>query len=164
MKKALVTIFIYLGFLVPSYSADYTLYLVRHAEKQTGGKDPSLTYCGQQRALQLASILSKTNIEQVYSTNYKRTIQTATPSANKHNTSIKYYSPKDLDQFSTLLQHYQKNALIVGHSNTTPQLASLLSGKKVADLTEKDYQMLYQIQFIEGKTILTELIQPLSCR
>ena len=162
--KVFIIILINLGFLVPAFSADYTLYLVRHAEKQTDSNDPSLTYCGQQRALQLASILSKTPIEQVYSTSYKRTMQTANPTAKKHNTSIKFYSPSDLEQFSTLLKHYQKNALVVGHSNTTPQLASLLSGKEIAPLTEKDYQMLYQIQFINEEVVLTELMQPLVCR
>ena len=164
MIKALVTVVIYLGFLAPSFSADFTLYLVRHAEKQVDSKDPSLTYCGEQRAKQLASILSKTTIEQVYSTSYKRTMQTANPTAKKHNVSVKLYSPADLEQFSTLLRQYQKDALVVGHSNTTPQLASILSGEKVAPLTEKDYQMLYQIQFIKGEVILTELIQPLTCR
>ena len=69
--KVFVIILINLGFLVPAFSADYTLYLVRHAEKQTDTNDPSLTYCGQQRAIQLASLLSKTPIEQVYSTSYK---------------------------------------------------------------------------------------------
>ena len=58
----------------------------------------------------------------------------------------------------------KENALIVGHSNTTPQLTQLISSQKVDNLTEKDYQMLYQVQFIDGKSQLTLFNQPLSCK
>jgi hypothetical protein len=91
-------------------------------------------------------------------------MSTAAPLSSKQNIAIENYNPRELEQFSMHLKERKENALIVGHSNTTPQLTQLLSNQKVDDLTEKEYQMLYQVQFIEGKSQLTLFNQPLSCR
>lgn len=144
-------------------SENFSLYFVRHAEKLTGDKDPALTRCGKERAKQLAVLLSTANIKSIYSTRYKRTMSTATPLSKKTSVAIKYYSPKHLQQFSLQLKQQGQNSVIVGHSNTTPQLASLVSNKTVAKLTEDDYQMLYQVSFINNKPQFTILKQPLSC-
>ncbi len=144
-------------------SDNFTLYLVRHAEKQTDSKNPQLTQCGEERAKQLATLLSKANIKSVYSTDYQRTMSTATPLSNREKITIENYNPRELEQFSLHLKDRKENALIVGHSNTTPQLTQLLSNQKVGELTEKEYQMLYQVQFIEGKSQLTLFNQPHTC-
>ena len=49
-------------------SNSYSIYLVRHAEKQMDKDDPDLTQCGEFRAKQLASILENANIKNIYST------------------------------------------------------------------------------------------------
>ncbi|MGL1958182.1 MAG: histidine phosphatase family protein [Colwellia sp.] len=147
-----------------SNATQYSLYLVRHAEKQADAKNPSLTHCGQKRAEQLATLLSQTTIANVYSTSYKRTMATAKPSAKRHNLAIKNYNPRHLAQLAQQLKQRKENSLIVGHSNTTPQLAALLSGEKIAPLSEHDYQQLYQIQFMNDQPILTRLKQPLVCK
>lgn len=151
--------------LQPCLASDnFTLYLVRHAEKQTDSKNPPLTQCGKARAKQLAILLSTAEIKSVYSTSYQRTMSTAAPLAKKQHVAIKHYNPKQLEQFALHLKLQKENTLIVGHSNTTPQLTQLLSGKKVADLSDKDYQNLYQVQFIAGKSQLTLFKQPLACK
>ena len=155
------------GFLLlqPCLASDnFTLYLVRHAEKQADSKNPPLTRCGKARARQLATLLSTVNIKSIYSTSYQRTMSTAAPLAKQQHIAIKQYNPKQLNQFALHLKQDRKNALIVGHSNTTPQLTQLLSEQKVADLSENDYQNLYQVQFIEDKSQLTVLKQPLACK
>jgi len=158
---------------------DFTLYLVRHAEKQTNSADPQLTTCGSARAEQLAAILSKAKIKKIYSTTYKRTMATATPLAKQQSLTINTYPPQNLKAFALQLIKQQQTALIVGHSNTTPQLAALLTGKTVSTRTnvtkqesdlwvdplgENEYQMLYQIHFLKGKSELTLLTQPLNCK
>lgn len=144
-------------------SDNYSIYLVRHAEKKLDSDNPSLTQCGLLRAKLLASMLSKTTIKSIYSTSYQRTMQTAKPSANLHNLPIKNYSPKHLDQLATQLKQRKETALIVGHSNTTPMLTELLSKTDVKPLTEQEYQYLYQVQFFDNQTVLTILQQPLEC-
>ncbi|PKI17763.1 SixA phosphatase family protein [Colwellia sp. 12G3] len=151
--------------LKPCLASDnFTLYLVRHAEKQTDSKNPALTQCGKERAKQLATLLSTANIKSIYSTSYQRTLSTAAPLSNAQKIAIKNYNPQQLEQFSLHLKQRKENALIVGHSNTTPQLTQLLSNHNVAELSEKEFQNLYQIQFIEGESLLTKLMQPHECK
>lgn len=147
-----------------SFAADsYSIYLVRHAEKLAESKNPALTRCGKARAELLASLLSKTHITAIYSTSYQRTMQTARPLANLQKMAIKNYNPKYLEQFALQLKQKRENALVVGHSNTTPMLVELLAKEKVAPLTEHDYQYLYQVQVVNEQPLLTIFQQPLKC-
>lgn len=142
----------------------FTIFLVRHAEKQKAEKNPSLTFCGENRANQLATTLSETSLDKVYSTSYQRTMQTAAPTAKAQNLPIKQYAPNALEQFAFKLKQGKENVLVVGHSNTTPQLVSLLTGETVAPLSEKEYQMLYLVHFQDNSVTLTQLKQPLYCQ
>ncbi|HAI85029.1 MAG TPA: hypothetical protein DCL43_15295 [Chitinophagaceae bacterium] len=71
-------------------NAQTTYILVRHAEKDTSTQgsqmmtaNPSLSTAGAARAQRLAQILESYAVTQVYSTNFTRTQQTATPFAQK---------------------------------------------------------------------------------
>jgi len=121
-----------------------SFYLIRHAEKQTGD-DPELTVQGQQRAQRIAHLLSLTNSDAIYSTNYQRTRQTAEPIAQVKSLTVQHYNPKELKQFAHKLLSDNKDAVIVGHSNTTPQLVRLLSGQSVPDMDEQTYYKIYQV-------------------
>jgi broad specificity phosphatase PhoE len=147
----------------PTTANNYSIYLIRHAEKVANVENPGLTLCGKARAKQLANLLSQVKITQVYSTHYHRTIQTVKPLANQKKIAIKNYNSKYLEQLSFKLQQQQENTLIVGHSNTTPRLVSLLTKKTITPLSEQDFQKLYQIQYVNQQAILTVFKQPLSC-
>lgn len=54
------------------------------------------------------------------------------------------------------------NTLVVGHSNTTPKLVTLLTKELVAPLSEQDYQQLNKVQYIDEQVVLTIFQQPLS--
>lgn len=143
---------------------NFTLYLVRHAEKQAEVKNPALTQCGKERAKQLATLLSTAKIKSIYSTSYQRTMSTAAPLSSKLKIAIKNYDPRQLEQFALHLKQHKENTLIVGHSNTTPQLANILSGQKALSIDENYYQALYQVQFIGESVTFTQLTQPYNCR
>jgi len=144
----------------------YTIYLVRHAEKQiiTGEKNPELTLCGIKRAEQLAVIFKNIKLANIYSTSYKRTMATAKPTAQQKQLTVKNYNPRELLLFAEQLIGDRKNALVVGHSNTTPQLTQLLSKQKVKELSELEYQEIYQVQISAGRQTLSQLRQPLECK
>jgi broad specificity phosphatase PhoE len=164
MKKYLLLSILMVNMAAQAFvAAPHSIYLVRHSEKQNAAQDPALTQCGLQRAEQLATMLSEIELKAIYSTDYRRTMATAMPSAKQHQLAIKKYLPSALQQLATKLNQQAQNVLVVGHSNTTPQLAELLSGQKVTPLTEQDYQMLYQIQFVGEQVILTLFKQPLIC-
>lgn len=155
---------VYLMCSFPAFSGDsYTLFLVRHAEKQKEAENPHLTQCGKFRAKQLASTLKNVDLQAVYSTSYHRTLETAAPSAKTHKVGVKQYSPRGLEQLARMLQSNKKNALIVGHSNTIPVLAELLLDQKIKPIAEDEFKHLFQINFIGEKVNLIKLTQPLNC-
>ena len=136
-----------------------TVWIVRHAEKDTAfinRQDPDLTATGQQRALDLAAYLQNENIIKVFSTDTKRTKQTA-----KHiKAPLEMYNPKNLTGILDLItQHANgKSVLIVGHSNTVLETIEALGGKRpVAQLTDDDYDYLFKIELEVGKPAVVGL-------
>lgn len=143
-------------FLSNSALAGSTVYLVRHAEKITteGVENPDLTAIGKFRAQNIAKQLSKVGITEIYSSNYNRTLQTAQPLADFLKLEIKKYDPSKLVEFAERVKSMQGTILIVGHSNTTPNLTSLISGKKVHTIQDDEYDNLYQVISTKNETIL----------
>jgi len=127
------------------------LHLVRHAEKDLG-RDPALTADGEARAQALVETLADAPIEVIYSTNYERTRLTARPIALARELPIIYYDPSDLEAFARKLKSENRSALIVGHSNTTPQLVEALGGEAGAPITEAtEYDRLYRIELTTSR-------------
>ena len=134
-----------------------TLYLVRHAEKQTGD-DPALTEAGNTRAAALADRLEDAGIEAIWSTDYRRTLQTAAPLAQRLDLEVQVYDPGDLASFAEQLKTTGETALVVGHSNTTPQLAGLLGGNPGPEIVEaSEYDRIYVIRAPEAGAIQSEI-------
>lgn len=124
-----------------------TIYIVRHAEKQLQGQDPELAYVGEVRAKKLAQILEQEGIKRVLSTDYKRTRNTAQPTAAAAGLVVEYYDPKNQEAFVADLRSSEGNILVVGHSNTVSQLANAFvsEGEKFADLTDLEYDFIYVV-------------------
>lgn len=124
-----------------------TFILVRHAEKDYGD-DPNLTEKGKARADRLSEMLKRVDLGAVYSTNTKRTMQTAEPPAEYHDLEIQQYNALELNLLATRLRsrHRGETVLVVGHSNTTPALASILDKKEdYPRFSELDYTNLYVV-------------------
>jgi len=133
-------------FLLSTVAQGNSIYLIRHAEKANDGtKDPALTEKGLQRAQNIVQMLSHAGISKVYATDYKRTQMTAQPMADYLGLEVLSYNPSELSVLVQQLKDDQANVLVVGHSNTTPQLAHLLSGEPVVNLTEADFDYLFQV-------------------
>lgn len=125
-----------------------TIILVRHAEKMKDQKDPNLTEKGQIRATKLKDILSGIQLDKIYSTDFNRTQQTASPTAKAQKIEITNYQPFGLKDFGKKLQeeHSGKNILVVGHSNTTPKLLNIFLNETVVEsIDESDYTNLFVI-------------------
>lgn len=137
----------------PLWAAGYDLYLLRHAQKQDdGSKNPSLTDNGRQQARRLASLLEHTGITRIYSTDYRRTLETVSALSQLIDVQVEYYDPSSLGKLASDLQQRSETAVIVGHSNTTPQLIRLLGGQAEA-MEESDYGDLYQLQMHQNNVI-----------
>ena len=120
------------------------VFLVRHAEKSSATSDPELTDLGKRRATRLADMLQDVAIDQVHSSDFQRTRQTAAPLAKQKGLEVRLYNPRELEILATSLCDLGGKHVVVGHSNTTPQLVKLLggeAGKPIDD--ESEYDRLY---------------------
>jgi phosphohistidine phosphatase SixA len=107
------------------------VYVVRHAERADAAqpeRDPHLSAAGGVRAAQLADLLSAEHITTVFSSDYHRTRETAQPLASRLGLSVQTYGPSDLAELAAELIELPGRHVVVGHSNTTPQLVQLLGG------------------------------------
>lgn len=147
-------------------STGFTIYLVRHAEKQTMAadpRDPPLSACGTMRAEALAVMLKDVGLERVYSTPYQRTRMTASPAADSHQLVLETYDPQNLEGFAASLRESQQDSLVVGHSNTTGVLAGLLAGEAGEEFGEDEYSRLYQVTRFGNQSKMVLLNQAFNC-
>ena len=129
-----------------------TVYLVRHAEKEPG-RDPALTPDGKVRAEALAQRLADAGLSVVYSTDLARTRQTAAPFSLQSGIPILYYDPADLQRVAQQIKADGRNTLVVGHSNTTPDLAAAFGGEAGTPIVEAtEYDRLYVLTIKDGVT------------
>ena len=134
-----------------------TFYLVRHAEKELIGDDPALSDAGYARAQALSEELRGVKLDGIYSTDTRRTRDTAAPTLARTNLSLQIYDGRALSEFAQQLSSVKGNYLIVGHSNTTPQLAEALGGEGGDPIVEaNEYDRLYVLRR-SGGGVVTEL-------
>lgn len=106
--------------LILLFSCQTNIYLVRHAEKETG-INPNLTMAGVARAQTLSELLADKKINEVLTTDSNRTRQTAQPTANRFQLPLTIYGKDTIPGFvASLKQKWGKNILIVSHSETIP--------------------------------------------
>jgi phosphohistidine phosphatase SixA len=126
------------------------VYLVRHAERADDGTpDPPLSEAGRRRAEQLVHVLADAKLTAVYSTDFQRTRQTAQPLAAALGLEVTSYDPAQLDAFAAQLAQASGPVLVVGHSNTTPDLVTLLGGDPISPIPEDEFDRLYVV-FVGG--------------
>ncbi len=130
-----------------------TVVIVRHAEKATDDpRDPTLSAEGQARAAALAAALEKAGVSAVYATHYRRTQLTGQPTAAAAGVQVTVRRIASSQAYAadlvreTLAAHAGKTVLVVGHSNTVPDLVRAFSGQTIAPLTEAEYDHLFVVQ------------------
>lgn len=123
-----------------------TFIVLRHAETTGGGTNPNLSAQGLARAETLRQILANVPLAAVFASNFNRTKQTAQPTADDKSLTINIYDP--LNQAPLLdpwLSTYRgKTVLILGHSNTVPNLLNLfLNNNEYSNLPDTEYDNLF---------------------
>ena len=134
------------------------IFLVRHAEKTTEKTDPGLTEAGRARAVALADRLEGEGITHIHSSDYIRTRDTAAPLARRLGLDVEIYDARDLPGIAEKLKATPGRHLVVGHSNTTPQLTELLGGDGGSPIVEAtEYDRLYVVTMGEGEHVKSYL-------
>lgn len=136
----------------PVSGAVTTVIVVRHAEKSTDDpRDPSLSAAGQERTRTLSDVLRDAGVTDIYTTQYKRTRQTAEPFARERGI-VMVERPASAANSATyaddlareiLTRSVGKAVLVVGHSNTVPDIVRSLSGRSVPALADADYDRIF---------------------
>lgn len=137
-----------LGVILPaaaqaSATDTVVVYLARHAEKLDDSRDPPLSELGQQRALELARLLTDAGVTHAWSTDYQRTRATAQPTAAARGLTVRPYDANNLAGFAAELLATPGRHLVVGHSNTTPALVRALGGNGGNLIGDLEYDRLY---------------------
>ena len=143
--------------VVVGSSQTTVIYLTRHAEKGLRGpddEDPPLSAKGRARAKALTEHLKDAEIAAIYVTQHRRTQETAAELAR-----LRSLSPHVVPAGSTqelvdhLLRHHRgERVLVVGHSNTVPEIIAALGVATPVVMDERDYGDLFVVTRPEGGT------------
>ena len=132
-------------------SGPTTIFLVRHAEKVRGpdvGRDPALTEAGRARGRALAMTLADAGVDAMYTTQWRRTRETAAELARRLDIQPEVIATEEgfIEHMrDLLLEHRGQTVVVVGHSDTTPELARALGVDGVPDIQDDDFDDLYQV-------------------
>ena len=123
-----------------------TVILVRHAERAGGtSPDVGISEAGRCRAEVLAGMLADAGVAQIFTSEVGRTQQTAAPLAKKLNLHPQVVQAKDVDGLVAKLRSGPAGGafLVVGHSNTVPEVIERLGGGAVAPIGDSEYDRLF---------------------
>lgn len=128
--------------------------IVRHAEKtDDGSRDPTLNAKGLARALALREALADMPLQAAYATDFQRTRQTAQPAAQANGIEVETYDTNlpAADFAAQLRQRHADGAvLVVGHSNTVPNIVAALCECESPPLDETVYDRLSIVEIGTG--------------
>jgi len=151
--------------------ATTTMIFIRHADTAAEpAGDPGLSEAGRERVAELTRQLVDADVvagvDAIYVTQYRRTQETAQPLADALDLPVNRYDAADTEEIleTILKRHKGKIILVVGHSNTVPELiANLGASKKVPPIAEGEYDNIYVIAipwFGKTKTIRLRYGEP----
>lgn len=122
------------------------VFLVRHAERaqsmSSSGADSGLSDVGRARAISLATLLKDAGIIAIFTTEFKRARETAAPLANSLGIAPTAVRSNDLKGLIPRLRRTTGNVLVVGHSDTLPEVMTDLGLSRVY-VGEDDYDNLF---------------------
>jgi phosphohistidine phosphatase SixA len=135
-----------------------TVVLVRHAEPQTSGTNPGLTVAGRKRAELLGFMLQDAGVTAVFTSELRRTQETAQPLAAR--LSVVPTVLLGLDTAThrdRVLAVPSGVALVIGHTNTVPPLIAALGAGNTVQIAahEFDRMFLVALRGAEGASILS---------
>ena len=168
MKFVFLFVVAALLFVVPHQEEfkPITVYLVRHAERADEPRqDPPLTEKGTARSQELARILAKANIKAIITSQFLRTKNTGEPLSKQVNVPVTSISlslnpsnPRQISEQSTaevtnkILERAGESVLVIGHSNSIPDVIKMLGGDVTPVIDEKKFDDLFVVTvYAKGK-------------
>lgn len=125
--------------MVAAVPASAQTYVVRHLNTPAGERDPDLLPAGKAGAEALARWFRGKRLTAIYVSDFRRTRQTAAPLAAARKLGPIVYDPRDTPALVARLKATKGRMLVVGHSNTVPDIVEQLGGERPADLKHEDF-------------------------
>ncbi len=132
----------------PVVKSNTILYFIRHAETVGNGEivNPDLSEKGKKRAMSYVTYFEDKKVDSIFTTNFKRTVQTITPLAKNKGINPIFYDPNDIDYKNFIKQNKGKTIVVVGHSNTTPNFVNKLIGiMKYSQMVDENYSDIFKV-------------------
>lgn len=160
MTRTILAAILLLASAAPA-AAQSTVFVVRHAERADGGttntmmgNDPDLSDAGRARAESLASALKDAGITAIFTTEYKRTQQTAAPLAKALGISVTTVPSRDTARLIEKVKAASGNVLVVGHSNSVPDVVKGLGVTTPVTIGDAEYDNLFVVRLGDRPTVL----------
>lgn len=126
-----------------------TVILVRHTEKNAHppGGDAGLNTKGLLRARELARVVADARLAAVYVSQYGRARQSGEPAAESLGDSVRVYDANRNDLLADRIrrEHRGQAVLVVGHSDSVPELYQALTGARLPTGEGVPYDRLYVV-------------------
>ena len=129
----------------------HPVYVVRHLNTPEGQPDPDLLPEGRAAAVALADMMETDRFQgarrpvAIYVSDYKRTRQTAAPVAARFGLNLTVYDPRDTPGLIARVRREPGPVLIVGHSNTVPDIVERLGAARPADISEETFGQIWHV-------------------
>jgi phosphohistidine phosphatase SixA len=122
-------------------AAQQAVIVVRHAEKADQSSDAPLSLEGMARATALAELLRDAKVTHVFTSEYRRTRDTAVPLADRQKLTIEPVPARDLPALVGKIRGVDASAivLVVAHSNTISPMLAALGWPNTLTLTDEQY-------------------------
>jgi broad specificity phosphatase PhoE len=132
-------------------------YVMRHLNTPAGERDPDLLPEGQRVAVALPAWFGRERVRAIYVSDFRRTRQTAAPLAARLGLTPIVYDPADTPGLVARVRAGPHPALIVGHSNTVPDIVEALGGPRPAALVHADFGDIWRVG-ADGATTRLRLV------
>lgn len=139
-----------LGIWILSVASTTTVVVMRHAQKaENPPEDPPLSPAGEAYALELAQHFGRApkaqGIDAIFVSEFRRTQDTVRPLANRLGVPVIVVPASNPARVAdrALAENRGGRVLIVGHSNTVPDIVKELSGEDVGPMPETEYGIAY---------------------
>lgn len=123
---------------------EQAFHVMRHLHK-AAGTDPGLTEEGRRCAARLADEMAASGIRSIYASTTRRARETAAPLAARLGLTPVEYDPRDTPGLAARVAAEPGSVLVVGHSNTVPEIVERLGGARPGDLAEDRFGEVWRV-------------------
>lgn len=149
------------GFFAAPAPAQQAVFLIRHAEKDTG-PDPALTAAGRARAERWAVMLADAGIDAIYTSTAQRTQETGGIIADALSLFPEALPMSDLAGLMARLRddHTDDRVLIVGHTENIPDILSELGAFDLISMDLAVFSRLFVVFPAGGDPVILDMQMP----